>query len=151
MRQISVLIFLLAATLACAITKDDDVTPLTPTPSLGLEEYGFVEVEGFSAINQGGNYVLPVGETVTFTWQEMNLADLVQAEFSYRPYDGGALLAVGIDDDLSDGAQVTWTVPEGIAGTITASARLPGQTGEGVESVGVGVNSDDNPGAIRDQ
>jgi hypothetical protein len=56
---------------------------------------------------------------------------------------------VGIDNDLSDGAQVTWTVPTAIAGTITASGRLPGQSGDGMMSAGVGINSEDQAGAIR--
>jgi hypothetical protein len=147
MRHIWLLIVLLITTLACAVTKESDTTP--PPPPGGVQEFGFVEVQGFSAINQGGNYVFPIGESATFIWQDADLSELVQVEFSYRAYADGNLVSVGIDNDLSDGAQVTWTVPTAIAGTITASGRLPGQSGDGMMSAGVGINSEDQAGAIR--
>ena len=146
MRHIWILAVLLLATLACAITEKSDATP---PDTFG--EYGFVEVQGYTAVNQGGNYVLPVGETVTFIWRDLTNTNVIQAEFSYTAYDGGSLISLGIDDDLSDGAQVTWTVPTEIAGTVTASARVPGQSGEGIMSAGMGINSEDQAGAIRDQ
>lgn len=88
-------------------------------------------------------FIVQSNSTVTLTWSEIpkNLG-LIQAEFFYVDVHFPAVhTAIGLDTNLADGASITWNVPDGIKGSLYASARIPGQNHDGVISQETGIET----------
>jgi LysM repeat protein len=83
-----------------------------------------------------GKYALTVGDLVSLTWNAVP-AEVVQVEFVLYPDS----LSLGIDQDMSDGASVQWTVTDGVDGFIVAAGSVPGQFHEGRGSTQLPVRS----------
>jgi hypothetical protein len=115
------------------------VKALDPTP-VPLPPANTVKVEPVIQY-QDGVYVVAANSAVTLSWPDMPAQDLVQVEFVLVAGGGGAGISLGIDADLADGASLAWTVPAGTVGSLLASARLPGEGGEVVQSEVIGIRA----------
>lgn len=70
-------------------------------------------------------YLVNPGTAVTIVWSGIDpeyYAHVGQIEFFYTA-DGSSPVSIGIDTDKSDGMSITWLIPTGISGRITARAR----------------------------
>ncbi|MBZ0302835.1 MAG: LysM peptidoglycan-binding domain-containing protein [Anaerolineae bacterium] len=98
------------------------------------------QVQGDVIINptlrtEGDIQIVQAGATVTLTWQNAPVGQSPQFEFTL--YEDGIVgpRSIGIDSNGADGVSVPWTVPSALNnGRIVASARLPIQTGQTIES-----------------
>lgn len=90
-----------------------------------------------------GHWIVRANTTVTLTWSTMPTdMGISHVDFFYvDDHYTVSHTALGFDSNASDGASVTWTVPDGIKGRIYASARLPGQFHEGVLSTDITIES----------
>ncbi len=84
---------------------------------------------------EGDVRVVQAGATVTLTWQNAPVGQSPQFEFTLIEDGIVGPRSIGIDTNSADGVSVLWTVPSAINnGRIIASARLPIQTGQTIES-----------------
>jgi LysM repeat protein len=70
-------------------------------------------------------YLVTPGTGVTFMWTGIDpqyYAFVGQVQFFYTA-DGAAAMSIGIDPDKSDGISITWLIPDGVSGSITARAQ----------------------------
>ncbi len=114
-----------------------------------LREIGNISISPWQS-NNGNNYTVNTTMELTLQWKGMPTdLGLIQAEFIFvpdRPIFSPTSL--GIDTNLSDGAMVlvNWNNPNmELRGKIFATARIPGQQHEGVQSYSIRVEPDNRP------
>lgn len=98
------------------------------------------QIQGDILINptlrtEGEIRVVQAGATVTLTWQNAPVSQSQQFEFVLIEDGIVGPRSIGIDTNGADGVSVPWVVPAALNnGRIVASARLPIQTGQFIES-----------------
>lgn len=99
--------------------------------------------ESNQMLNGIGHYIVRSDATVTLTWHTMPTdLGIIQVDFFYVDDHYTVLpTAIGLDTNVTDGASITWTIPDGAIGRIYASARLPGQYHEGVISTDIRIEA----------
>lgn len=126
------------------LTNPNSITPgqqlLVPRPPADVATVNRMLTISPILENRGGTMMVQAGTTVTITWAgvpENSLVSFIEGNFLV---DGGART---IGDDISDGsgASITYVVPNEINGQITASARLPGQNHEIIESNALSIQT----------
>ena len=89
-----------------------------------------VIITPYNSYNDGCYHLQP-GTTVTISYPTVN-ADAVEVTF----YRNNTRLpkpdVIGVDNDLSDGAFITWTVPAHLPPSTIYAAPLPGDFGNAV-------------------
>lgn len=99
--------------------------------------------ESNQMLNGIGHYIVRSNATATLTWHTMPTdLGISQVDFFYVDDHYTILpIAIGLDTNMTDGASITWTIPDDAIGRIYASARLPGQNHEGVISTDIRIEA----------
>lgn len=69
----------------------------------------------------GSLYTLQEGATVTLSWTSAPTS-ATRVEFYLTPNGGGTPSLLGTDSNPADGASISWTVPQDVLGTLSATA-----------------------------
>jgi len=73
----------------------------------------------------GNTILLEEGRNISVRWDEAaNHPGMGQAEFVFYPSNNGNAISMGVDTNPSNGAAITWTVPQNITGRITVGGRF---------------------------
>lgn len=104
---------------------------------------GDIQISDYDRIDNGV-YILRVGQTITLTWSPPAFPNqnFGPADYILRS-DDGSTMAIGTDADFDSVILFNWTVPSGVSGDLFASARLPGQSHNGVQSNWVRIRSEE--------
>ncbi len=93
--------------------------PHYPPPSGGWQQVGSVIPNPFLSLN-GSQYQLQGGAVVGLSWA-INAYGVTRVEFYFTP-NGGQTILIGTDTYFGDGTAIAWGVPQGSAGSLSASA-----------------------------
>ncbi len=107
-------------------TPEGDVIPPPAQPGLTLTP---------AEMTPDGTTQLQPGQSVNVAWVGAPANAMIEFILLNQLIDGGAIsLGVVTEYDATSGPAISFTVPQSVDGQIYATARLPGQTGEIVES-----------------
>jgi len=122
---------------AQAFVESNYVVVLTGYPDMPTPQ-GKVEVQPYQSV-AGDQYVVVEDTTITLSWAAASQFPLAQVQFLIYFPGTNQYQVLGTDNNMADGAAISWRVPVGTAGQIIANGFYPGQIKASITSNGIGI------------
>lgn len=121
--KLMVMVVLAASACTSNVSSPTAAPPATQATPI---EGGGIEISSYNYAD-AGNYLLPLGETITLTW---HLAPTDAARIAFLVYPGvyrvditsADYVVIGEDTNPADGASIEWTVTGDVGGELLAVA-----------------------------